>query len=546
MGNNNCKNICMNKLHIDFKSITNNSLTVPVIKLQALVRAYIIRKRTMRMLFNIHRQNWDIIFKNVNMNLAQFDERYLKQNLKYLIINFYQEVFRFDTNNKKYLINENNYNFKNPHEFMSNFKPLILLFMNKHFYLGKIRKVIKEFTVEYEIDDNLFDKFDTSDDGITFSDDKMKTSEVSYTNITIESHRLTYSKRQSGNNSGSILNTAKNSSNYVNKNNAGHIPIRNEKKRETKKLYNNFFRDNLMNFNKFKLVNEASTKEEEYNHTIPSMQSTLNSQNEYMGRVKLIDSQGRLVYMTNLEEISSESHCVKTAFDRENGIYYNGYWNLKSRRKSNFGLQYSVNWANGVRYKYMGYFKAGLFHGYGILVREDGFIYQGEFRDGKQNGFGIEIINEKVYQGFFYDGLYHGYGEVTINGKEKFKGCFNMGMKDDIGFTQNDDGTAYIGNYKNGKVNEFGAFLWKEGHIYYGQWKNGKMEGRGKFKWVNGDLFIGYYSKDLKNGEGEYYFSEQNSILKGTWQMGNKHGKFRLYKGGEKFTLIYKNDQQVA
>jgi hypothetical protein len=49
----------------------------------------------------------------------------------------------------------------------------------------------------------------------------------------------------------------------------------------------------------------------------------------------------------------------------------------------------------------MGYFKNFKFHSYGVIKREDGYIYQGEFREGKQSGFGIEIINDKVYAGFF-------------------------------------------------------------------------------------------------------------------------------------------------
>jgi hypothetical protein len=121
-----------------------------------------------------------------------------------------------------------------------------------------------------------------------------------------------------------------------------------------------------------------------------------------------------------------------------------------------------------------------------------------------------------------------------------------MNVKCDIGFIENDDGTKFIGNYLNGKIYDFGTFHWNEGHVYYGQWKNEKMDGKGKFTWINGDVFVGNYSRDLKNGEGEYYFADQKSILKGTWQKGIKHGNFKLFKGGEKFNLIYKNDQQIV
>jgi hypothetical protein len=540
MGNINCTDMCMKKLHVEFEQITNQPLSHTIVKLQSLVRKYLTRKKYMKVLFDIHQQHWDLVFKNVK-GLVQFNEKYIKHNLRYFIINFYTRVFSIDLTQKKYILNENHYNFNEPELFLSNFRPLILQFMNKNYYLGKLRKGLKDVNVEYEIDDNLFEKLECS---LSISD-KSKATEVSYTNITVESHQLTYTKKQTAEQGGgSILNSARKSSFYAGKNTLD-LPTRNDHQMKTVKLYNNFYRDSLFNSKIKFILHEASTKEEEYNHTIPN-KSTLNSENDYYGRIRLIDSHGRLVFENNLEEIDSTPHITKTTFDRDNGIYYTGQWSIKSQCKSRFGVQYSSNWVNGIRYKYMGYFRNNLFHGYGILIREDGLIYQGEFRDGKVSGFGIEIINEKVYQGFFMDGKYHGYGELVINGTTKYKGCFNMGVRDNIGWSQNDDGTKYIGNYTNGKVNEFGSFLWKEGHIYYGQWKSEKMDGKGKFKWNNGDLFIGYYNKDIKNGDGEYYFAEKNSILKGTWQMGKKHGKFHMYKDGEKYFLVYKNDQQIS
>jgi hypothetical protein len=540
MGNNNCTNLCLQRLQVEFSQITNRPITKPIVKLQTLIRGYLTRKIFMAILFDLYQQKWDVIFKKVN--LVQFDETYIKDNLKYLILNFYRSVFTFNTEQKKYILNETNYNFK-VDDFISNFKPLILLYMNKYFYLGNVRKILKEVSVEYEIDDNLFEKINY--EIFAVSEDKSKITEMC-NNVTIESPRLSFSKKNTGgDNSLGQIHTVPNNTIYI-KNAPGNIPIRNQNKgRTTKAGYSNLFKEGFFN-KKIILVDDKYNKEDEYNRTLPSNKSTFNSENNYQGRVKLFDSMDSLYFEKILEEMKRNPHILITTFDRENGIFYQGGWDIKQKCRSNFGTLFSVNWVNGIRYKYKGYFRNNLFHGYGVLIREDGFLYQGEFRNGKQSGFGIQIFGEKVYQGFFYDGLYHGFGELFINHSLKFKGCFNMGIKQDIGFTLNDDGTKYIGNYNSGKINDFGAFQWNEGHIYYGQWKNEKMEGRGKFKWFNGDLFIGYYSKDLKSGDGEYFFSEQNSILKGIWQMGRKHGKFNLYKGGDKFMLIYKNDQQIS
>jgi hypothetical protein len=551
MGNNNCTKICFQKLTVEFTELTNKPITKPIVKLQTLVRRYLTRKKFNAVLFDMHRQNWDIIFKKVNTNLTQWTESYIQNSLKYFILNFYQMVFSLNLEQRKHILNEANYDFTKPDSFVNNFRPLILLFLNKFYYLGKVRKALKDVNVEYEMDDNLFDKVDL--DGFTLEEDKSKFTEDN-TNMTAESHQLSsFSKKRTGeNNNGSLLlngnNSARVNTSYVNKNATGHLPIqRNELKRKTAGVVGSstYFKENFFN-KKIILVSEKANKDDDYNPTFPSNKSTLNSENDYEGRVKLIDSMGALYFEKILEEMTKNTHIIKTTFDRENGIFYQGGWDFMLKCKSGFGVQYSVNWVNGIRYKYMGYFKDNRFHGYGVMVREDGIIYQGEYREGKQSGIGVHIYNDKVYQGFFWDGIYHGYGELYTNHILKFKGCFNMGVKQDIGFTTNDDGTKYIGNYTNGKINDFGAFLWNEGHIYYGQWKNEKMDGRGKFKWFNGDLFVGYYTRDLKSGEGEYYFAEQNSVLKGIWQMGRKHGKFSLYKGGEKFMLIYKYDQQIS
>jgi hypothetical protein len=547
MGNTTCVSTCMQKLHIDLPTLINKSMKERIIQLQSLVRKYLKRKNAMRILWTTHSVNWDTAFKNVKLNLVQFDERYIKENLCYFIYSYYQKIFSLNTNIKKHIITEDDYNLQEPYEFVKNFRPLIIKFMNKQFYLGRYRKELKDLSIDYELDDNLLEKLGLYDEDYSIHD-RMKfldDTESSGLRNETQIHRYSYVQTRQTTELFKNVSPPRHTV-YANRSAAGHMPLRSEQKKQTKKLYNSFFKDNLV-LNKVKIAHEVSTKEEEFNNnTLSSKRSTLNTKNEYMGRVKLFDSQGNMVFHTIMEDITLQ-HCINVyIFDRENGQFYKGGWNIKAKCKDGFAVQYSVNWSYGVRYKYMGYFKNNKFHGYGVIIREDGYTYQGEFRDGKQSGFGIEIINDKVYQGFFYENVYHGYGELTLKNVVRYKGCFDMGIKTDIGLTQNEDGSRFIGKYHNGKIYDFGAFLYKEGHIYYGQFKNEKMEGRGKFKWLNGDIFVGTYSKDLKNGDGEYYFADQNSILRGSWVMGKKDGRFDLFKGGEKFSIIYKKDQQIV
>jgi hypothetical protein len=165
---------CMHKLPIGLPTIINRSMKERIIQLQALVRKYLKRKNAMRLLDNLFR---DTAFKNVKLNLVQFDERYIKENLRYFIYSHYQKIFSLNTNIKKHIINEDDYNLQEPCEFINNFRQLILKFINKQFYLGKYRKELKDLSIDYELDDNhleklgLYDKDNSAHDRMKFPDD---------------------------------------------------------------------------------------------------------------------------------------------------------------------------------------------------------------------------------------------------------------------------------------------------------------------------------------------------------------------------------------
>jgi hypothetical protein len=241
--------------------------------------------------------------------------------------------------------------------------------------------------------------------------------------------------------------------------------------------------------------------------------------------------------------------------EKSKGIYYEGTLNLKTKSKQGIGIQYMIDKEKGMRYKYLGYFKNDLFHGYGLLCKEDGYRYEGEFRYGVKCGIGFEFSEKSKYEGFFCNDKHHGYGETSFfhTGTNKIqaskssslhRGCYNQGFRENIGYLEYEDNSKYIGNFLFNKMNNIGAFFWPVGHSYYGTWKDEKMHGRGKYMWKNGDIYLGGYENDLRHGEGEYFFAERNSLLKGFWTNGKKNGRFKLYENGEFFSLTYRNDQQ--
>jgi hypothetical protein len=135
-------------------------------------------------------------------------------------------------------------------------------------------------------------------------------------------------------------------------------------------------------------------------------------------------------------------------------------------------------WKNGKRtegrylYKTSGDILISLFY-------HDGDVYEGEFKDGKSNGYGIyKFKSGDVYEGEFKDDKFEGKGIY------KYK-----------------NGDIYKGEFKNNKKDGKGIYIWKNGDNYDGEWKNGKKHGEGRMTnigffwntvihgiWENGEL----------------------------------------------------------
>jgi hypothetical protein len=82
-----------------------------------------------------------------------------------------------------------------------------------------------------------------------------------------------------------------------------------------------------------------------------------------------------------------------------------------------------------------------------------------------------------------------------------------------------ENGSKYIGEFKNGNMHGQGTFLFGAGNAgtkYVGEFKNGFIDGFGTWTWPNGEKYIGESKFNKMHGKGTYYYTD-GTEKKGTW-----------------------------
>jgi hypothetical protein len=124
-------------------------------------------------------------------------------------------------------------------------------------------------------------------------------------------------------------------------------------------------------------------------------------------------------------------------------------------------------------------------------------IYEGDFKDGKENGYGTtKWPDGAVYVGKFKNGLWHGQGKMRWANGEVYEGRFMNGLRHGKGKTTYPNGEFYEGDYRDGMKNGKGMYQWVDGSVYVGEWLDDNIHGRGKWRDENGVVYEG----NLKEG----------------------------------------------
>ena len=201
-----------------------------------------------------------------------------------------------------------------------------------------------------------------------------------------------------------------------------------------------------------------------------------------------------------------------------NKSIYKGMINEKGQREG-FGKYFL---SDGSIYK--GFFQNNKMEGRGRIININGFIYEGEFKNGQSNGYGKYIaLDGTTYKGTWLDDKQNGTGNEIYPDGSFYNGNFKNGKKNGFGKLVFKDKNIYEGQFLNNDINGEGAFYWKDGRSFIGNWKENKMNGYGIFIWPDKKKYYGNYINNLKEGFGVFYWND-GYRYEGFWKEGKQNG----------------------
>lgn len=206
------------------------------------------------------------------------------------------------------------------------------------------------------------------------------------------------------------------------------------------------------------------------------------------------------------------------------------YGELKDNRPDGYGVLFK---------------KSEIFYGALISPKEVYFnrYYIGEFKDGKFNGFGLlfdiedESIDPLISRSPYpenSDEFFNYY--LNWENSVKYFGLFNDGLQSGKGnrfsvFNLENLDSNYdlnnliypiieIGEFKGENLNGSGRIYWGGFLHYDGELKNGMMNGKGKLYYLLSDNieFDGEFKNDKRHGYGISYSENGDIVYKGNWK----------------------------
>ncbi|CAN4078105.1 unnamed protein product [Withania somnifera] len=184
----------------------------------------------------------------------------------------------------------------------------------------------------------------------------------------------------------------------------------------------------------------------------------------------------------------------------------------------------SVVWSIGSKRKQ----ERMLISGCWVQVYSNGDVYEGEFHKGKCSGSGVYYyrLNGR-YEGDWIDGKYDGYGVETWSKGSRYRGQYRQGLRHGVGMYRSYSGDLYAGEWCNGQCHGYGVHTCEDGSSYTGEFKWGVKHGLGHYHFRNGDTYAGEYFADKMHGFGVYHFGNGHRY-EGAWHEGNRQG-FGIY-----------------
>ncbi|MFJ1366978.1 AHH domain-containing protein [Capnocytophaga canimorsus] len=222
---------------------------------------------------------------------------------------------------------------------------------------------------------------------------------------------------------------------------------------------------------------------------------------------------------------------------------YHGLGLLLQDQDSIFGYWNEGKLTGDALYKtssfiYDGGFVDNIPTGIGCLISSDGNYYSGSWIDGKRNGIGdIFFANGDRYSGEWENNEFHGIGKFIYNhDNSSYEGEWKNGLQDGQG-NYNSPNFYYRGDWEKGWMDGEGILVFKNGDRYEGTIHENKIDGIGCYEYANGNRYEGEFVSGIIWGNGIFQFKDGNRF----------EGEF--YKGkiyGDGTLLLKTKDETVA
>eukprot|EP00250_Pteridium_aquilinum_P020751 c24930_g1_i1 orf=735-2099(-) len=190
------------------------------------------------------------------------------------------------------------------------------------------------------------------------------------------------------------------------------------------------------------------------------------------------------------------------------------------RDKSRLGGSSGVTWTIGSKPKFekMKSIKEG------VQRYSNGDVYEGEFHQGRYSGSGVYCFYlSGRYEGDWVDGKFDGYGVETWARGSRYRGQYRFGLREGYGIYRFYTGDVYSGEWSKGQSHGCGIQTCEDGSRYVGEFKWGMKHGSGYYHFRNGDTYAGEYFADKMHGYGVYQFANGHRY-EGAWHEGKRQG----------------------
>lgn len=186
-------------------------------------------------------------------------------------------------------------------------------------------------------------------------------------------------------------------------------------------------------------------------------------------------------------------------------------------------------------------------NGIGILLKENGERYAGQFSQGKANGVGSwYYLDGSQYTGRWKNGLREGEGVWRSSTGEEQSGTW---MRDRLVRSQatgtetmatrgqQDTETGRTGCVSGNCQNGEGTYILPDGSVYVGEFQAGEIHGVGVCYYRDGSRYQGEWAHRLPHGKGTRYFTTGQKRT-GNWNRGlavGPDGSFESTSSQEKY-----------